>query len=75
MSASKPVRIDLLAPPEYEPGVSLWADLAWDGEVPVIVLRHDYPTLRPGPGWHVNGRGLALEVAQVEGRKLYCARR
>ncbi len=56
-------RVELLAPPDYEPATSpIWATLHDDGRV---MLRNAYPALPIQPGWRVRGAGVLLEVQDV----------
>lgn len=40
-----------------------------------LTLLHDYPPdeFAPRPGWTASGRGFALQITAVDGRRLTCA--
>lgn len=52
------------------PAVSPDTDV--DPDETVLVLNHEYPDLRPVPGWLVKGRGLDLVVKLVSGLNIIC---
>lgn len=66
--APRRARVVLYAPGGAEQAANVWADVVEGG----FRLQHDYPDLRPAPGWRLEAGGKHYEITAADGRTLAC---